>query len=368
MKTVFNQKQVDFTKQPMFFGENLNMQRYDVFKYPVFDKLNETMMGYFWRPQEFSLQKDRSDYLNFRNEQKFIFTKNLSYQILLDSVQGRSPVTVLLPYCSNPELEGALITWNFFESIHSRAYTHIIKNVYPNPAEIFDEVLKDEQIIKRATSVTKQYDRFYEKAQRYFLNGEGTMKELKKELYLTIVTINALEGVRFYLSFACTFAFAENKQVEGSAKEISLIARDESQHLALTQRILKNWYKNADEEMTDIINSCTQEVLEIYRTVELEEKEWARYLFSEGSLIGINEKLSCNYIDFLSNRRIKAVPFITGGENPYKSANDNPLPWTQHWLSSSILQTANMETENESYLVGSVNVDVNVNKLSNFVL
>lgn len=365
MRSVFNPQSVDYTKQPMFFGEALNLQRYDVFRYPVFDKLNQTMLGQFWRPEEISLQKDRSDYLLFRPEQKFIFTKNLSYQILLDSVQGRAPATVLQQICSNPELEGCLITWNFFEAIHSRAYTHIIKNLYPNPAEIFDSVMQDSQIIKRAGSVTKHYDALHEAIQRYYLLGEGSLYELKKQLYRTVISINALEGIRFYLSFATTFAFAENKQVEGSAKNISLIARDEGQHLAIGQHIIKNWQKGDDEEMQEIMPTMKDEVIEIYAQVIDEEKEWAKYLFSEGSIIGLNEKLGCDYIEYMAGRRLKALNVET---HPFTKIKNNPLPWTQHWLSSSGVQVAPQESEVESYLVGSINANVDISKFSKFEL
>ena len=364
MKTIFNKNIVDYTKEPLFLGQDLSVQRYDTFKFPVFDKLNEQMLGFFWRPQEISLQKDRSDYLDFRPEQKFIFTNNLSYQILLDSVQGRSPSSILLPLCSNPELEGCLITWTFFEAIHSRAYTHIIKNVYPDPSVVFDQVLKNEQIIKRATSVTRHYDELYEMSQRYFLNGEGTLRQLKKKLALTIISINALEGVRFYLSFACTFAFAENKLMEGSAKEIALIARDENQHLALTQHIIKIWQKGQDDpEMAEILVECKDEIMAIYEEVRNEEKEWGRYLFSEGSLLGLNEKLASDYIDFTVDRRLKAI-----GLQTLSKVKTNPLPWTQHWLNSKDVQTANQETENESYLVGAIKADINISQFGGFSL
>jgi ribonucleoside-diphosphate reductase beta chain len=160
MKTVFNREKVDFTKQNMFFGADGNTQRYDVFKHPVFDKLNQTMLGYFWRPEEVSLQKDRADFQNFRPEQKHIFTSNLKYQTLLDSVQGRGPCLAFLPHVSIPELEGCIVTWDFFETIHSRSYTHIMKNVYSDPSDVFDTILDDQEIIKRAISVTKNYDAF----------------------------------------------------------------------------------------------------------------------------------------------------------------------------------------------------------------
>ena len=165
--TVFNSEEVDTKKQPMFFGKPLGVQRYDSFKYPVFDRLTTQMLGYFWRPEEVSLQKDRSDYQSLRPEQKHIFTSNLKYQILLDSVQGRGPGMAFAPYTALPELESAMNVWQFMEMIHSKSYTYIIKNVYPDPSEVFDTILNDERILDRANSVTRAYDEFINEAQQW---------------------------------------------------------------------------------------------------------------------------------------------------------------------------------------------------------
>ena len=364
-KTVFNRNEIDFTKEPMFFGEDQNVQRYDVFKYPQFDKLNQTMLGYFWRPEEVSLQKDRADYASFRPEQKHIFTSNLKYQTLLDSVQGRGPSLAFLPYVSNPELEGCIITWDFFETIHSRSYTHIMKNVYADPSEVFDTILNDEQIVKRAVSVTKNYDRFTELTDDYFHKGKGDIKEVKKQLYLAMVNVNILEGLRFYVSFACTFAFGELKLMEGSAKIISLIARDESQHLALSTHIIKNWQQGDDPEMLKIVNENKDEVYNMYRLCVEEEKAWAHHLMKDGSIIGLNELLLGQYVEFIANKRLKAIGLDPIFDQP---VNQNPLPWTQHWLSSAGLQVAPQETEVESYIVGGVKQDVTKDTFKDFKL
>ena len=363
-KTVFNRNTVDFTKQPQFFGEEQNVQRYDTFRYPELDKLNQRMLGYFWRPEEISLQKDRADYQNFRPEQKHIFTANLKYQTLLDSVQGRGPCLSFLPYCSLPELEGCIITWDFMETIHSRSYTYIMKNVYADPSEVFDTILNDEQIVKRAISVTENYDRFSEVAQNYFVKGEGNIDEVKKQLYLAMVNVNILEGLRFYVSFACTFAFGELKLMEGSAKIISFIARDEATHLNLSTQIIKNWH-NDDGGMKKIAESCKDEVVKMYRLCVEEEKAWAKHLMKEGTIIGLNENLLGQYVEFVANKRIKAIGFDPLFDRP---ANANPLPWTQHWLSSAGLQVAPQETEVESYIIGGLKQDVDKDTLKDFKL
>ena len=336
-KTVFNQKDIDFSKQPMFFGEDGGVQRYDTFKYPQFDKLNQTMIGYFWRPEEVSLQKDRSDYQTFRPEQKHIFTSNLKYQTLLDSVQGRGPSLMFLPYVSNPELEGCIVTWDFFEAIHSRSYTHIIKNIYPDPTEVFDTILNDKEILKRAKSVTGEYDKF------------GKM----------------VEGLRFYISFACTFAFGELKLMEGSAKILSLIARDEATHLNLSTHVLKAWYKGDDPEMTKAIKGTEKTVIQMFKDCVEEEKAWAKHLFKDGSIIGLNERLLGSYVEWTANKRLKALGFDPLYDQP---ANQNPLPWTQHWLSSKGMQVAPQETEVESYIVGGIKQDVKKGQFAKFKL
>ena len=375
--TVFNESKVDRKKQFMFFGAPLGVQRYDSYKYPVFEKLAQQMLGYFWRPEEVSLQKDRSDYHDLSAEQKHIFTSNLKYQILLDSVQGRGPGMAFTPYCSLPELEGAMKVWEFMEMIHSRSYTYIIKNVYSDPTEVLDTILDDEHILARAESVTKAYDEFINAAQQYgntnewihAQEGAGYFKEnryeLKRKLYRAVANVNILEGIRFYVSFACSFAFGELKLMEGSAKIISLIARDENQHLVLTQNILKNWKEGDDPEMQQIAKEEEENVIEMFRKAVEEEKEWASYLFKDGSMIGLNDKLLINYVEWIANKRMKSL----GLKPIYNvSANNNPLPWTQHWISSKGLQVAPQETEVESYVVGGIKQDVQTDTFAGFQL
>ena len=360
--TVFNKKKVNTLKQPMFFGEQLNTQRYDEFKYPIFDKLTQKQLGFFWRPEEVSLQKDRNDYQSLDKGQKHIFTANLKYQTMLDSVQGRGPVLALLPHVSIPELEGCIIAWDFMESIHSRSYTYIVKNLYSNPSEIFDTILDTKEIISRADSVTKDYDDFIEYAKR---NKRDTY-ELKKKFYKMLISINILEGIRFYVSFACTFGFGELRLMEGSAKIISLIARDESQHLAITQHIIKNYQKfEKDKQMLAVMDNCEQEVYDMYSTAVEEEKEWAEYLMKDGSMIGLSATLLGNYVEWIAHKRLRGI----GLEPLYDiSSRTNPLPWTQHWLSSRGLQNAPQETEIESYIIGGIKQDIKEDMFEKFKL
>jgi len=365
-KSVFNKdKGLDATKQLMFFGPDLAVQRYDNMKYPIFDKLNQQQLGFFWRPEEVSLQKDRNDYVDLRPEQKFIFTSNLKYQTMLDSVQGRGPCLAFLPFCSLPELEGCIVTWDFIETIHSRSYTYIIKNLYSNPSEVFDTIIEDEKIERRAKTITETYDDLINTGYQWHLdNKKVDMYELKKKLYKTMVTVNILEGLRFYVSFACSFAFGELKLLEGSAKIISFIARDESQHLAMSQRIINNWkdYEN-DKEMLKVIKDCEKEVYTMYDEALQEEKRWATYLFSKGSMIGLSEKLLHQYVEYIANRRMKAIQL-----DQVYDQKTNPLPWTEHWLNSKGLQNAPQETEIESYIIGGVKQDVKKDQFKKFKL
>ena len=375
--TVFNKEIVDTKKQPMFFGAPLGIQRYDSYKYPVFDKLTQSQLGYFWRPEEISLQKDRGDYQSLRPEQKHIFTSNLKYQIMLDSVQGRAPGMAFIPYCSLPELEACMEVWGFMEMIHSRSYTYIIKNVYSDPAEVFDTILHDEMILSRAESVTEAYNDFINDAHNYdsgnrwehVLEGVPSAKidlyELKRKLYRAVMNVNILEGIRFYVSFACSFAFGELKLMEGSAKIISLIARDENQHLVLTQNIINKWREGDDPDMLQIAKEEEDWVLQTFEKAVNEEKIWADYLFKDGSMIGLNSKLLIQYVEWIANRRMKAI-----GIKPIYdiSAKNNPLPWTEHWISSKGLQVAPQETEVESYVVGGIKQDVKKDTFAGFKL
>jgi ribonucleoside-diphosphate reductase beta chain len=375
--TVFNSQEVDTKKQPMFFGAPLGVQRYDSYKYPIFEKLTTQQLGYFWRPEEVSLQKDRGDYQSLRPEQKHIFTSNLKYQVMLDSVQGRGPGMAFAPYCSLPELEACMKVWEFMEMIHSRSYTYIIKNVYSDPSDVFDTILRDERILERAVSVTEAYNDFINSAQHYGTSelwkhaqesvpyAQVERYELKRKLFRAVANVNILEGIRFYVSFACSFAFGELKLMEGSAKIIGLIARDENQHLVITQNIMNKWKEGDDPEMQRI---CKEEEPWVYKTFESavnQEKLWAEYLFKDGSMIGLNDKLLQQYVEWIANRRMRAIGLKPLYDVP---AKNNPLPWTEHWISSKGLQVAPQETEVESYIIGGIKQDVTKDSFTGFQL
>lgn len=375
--TVFNSEEVDTKKSPMFFGQPLGIQRYDTYKYPVFDKLTQQQLSYFWRPEEISLQKDRGDYQTLRPEQKHIFTSNLKYQIMLDSIQGRGPGMAFAPYCSLPELEACMKVWEFMEMIHSRSYTYIIKNIYSDPSEVFDTILKDDRIMERAMSVTQAYDDFINSAHRYDNSDEWihaleqvpyaqeARYELKRKLFRAVANVNILEGIRFYVSFACSFAFGELKLMEGSAKIIGLIARDESQHLIITQNILQKWKEDDDADMKKISQEEESWVYKTFDNAVNQEKYWAEHLFKNGSMIGLNDKLLQQYVEWIANRRMKAIGLKPLYDIP---AKNNPLPWTEHWLNSKGLQNAPQQVQLQSYLIGGIKQDMKNNSFSGFKL
>lgn len=376
--TVFNSTNVDTTKEKMFFGQPLGVQRYDAHKYPAFYRLTQDQLGAFWRPEEFPLQKDRTDYLRLSPYQKHIFTSNLKYQIMLDSVQGRGPGMAFIPYCSLPELESCMIAWQFMEMVHSYSYTYIIKNVYTsNPSEVFDHIIDDEKILERASSVTASYDDFINSAQQYGsselwkFNNEGVplgkreLYELKRKLYRAVMNVNILEGIRFYISFACSFAFGERELMEGSAKIISKIALDERLHLFLTQNILTKWKNGDDPDMVKIAREEEALCYHMFENTVNEEKSWAHYLFKDGSMIGLSEKLLCNYIEWIANRRMKAIGFKPLYDI---SSKNNPLPWTEKWLNSRNEQVPPQEENISSYVVGGIKQDVSPTAFANFKL
>jgi ribonucleoside-diphosphate reductase beta chain len=365
--TVFSNEMFDATEQTCFFGKSVNIARYDKQRYNTFEKLTEKQLGFFWRPEEVDLSRDGKDFKALNDHEKHIFTSNLKRQILLDSVQGRAPSLAFLPVCSLPELETWIQTWAFSETIHSRSYTHIIRNVYSDPSRIFDEMLDIQEIADCAADISKYYDDLIEmnnlnSIDPYWVGDRQAVDpyQHKKALWLCLNAVNALEGVRFYVSFACSWAFAEVKKMEGNAKIIKLIARDENVHLASTQQLLKILPKE-DSDFARIQEETRDECISMFYRVVEQEKSWASYLFQNGSMIGLNEELLCNYVDHIAAKRMGAI-----GLNGKPGAN--PLPWTQKWISGSDVQVAPQETEITSYVIGGVKKDVDENTFKGFTL
>ncbi|MFS1563568.1 MAG: class Ia ribonucleoside-diphosphate reductase subunit beta [Candidatus Arsenophonus phytopathogenicus] len=373
--TTFSQTKNDQLQEPMFFGQPVNVARYDQQKYPIFEQLIEKQLSFFWRPEEIDVSRDRIDYQALPEYEKHIFISNLKYQTLLDSIQGRSPNVALLPLISIPELETWIETWSFSETIHSRSYTHIIRNIVNDPSIIFDDIVTNDEILKRAKDISTYYDDLIEMTSYYHMLGEGnhtingknviiSLHDLKTQLYLCLMSINALEAIRFYVSFACSFAFAERELMEGNAKIIKLIARDEALHLTGTQHMLNLMrYGQDDPEMAIIAKECEEACYKLFVQAAEQEKEWAEYLFSNGFMIGLNKDILCQYIEYITNIRMQAV----GLKLPFKTRS-NPIPWINAWLVSDNVQVAPQEVEVSSYLVGQIDAQVDTDELGNFEL
>ena len=374
--STFNRTPNNALLEPMFFGQSVNVARYDQQKYETFERLIEKQLSFFWRPEEVDLARDRIDYANLPEHEKHIFISNLKYQTLLDSIQGRSPNMAFLPLVSLPELETWIETWSFSETIHSRSYTHIIRNIVNDPSVVFDDIVQKEYILARAEDIACYYDDLIEYAQYYNLLGEGThiingktvvirLRELKKKLYLCLMCVNVLEAIRFYVSFACSFAFAERELMEGNAKIIKLIARDEALHLTSTQHMLNLLHNGTDDtEMAQIATELHSECYTLFKKAAEQEKEWAKYLFKDGSMIGLNKDILCQYVEYITNLRMAAV----GLPQAFANATQNPIPWINSWLSSDNVQVAPQEVEISSYLIGQIDAEVKTEDLENFEL
>jgi ribonucleoside-diphosphate reductase beta chain len=373
--TTFNQVSTNPLLEPMFFGKPVNVARYDQQKHPIFEKLIEKQISFFWRPEEVDVSKDRLDFQSLSDSEKHIFISNLKYQTLLDSIQGRSPNIAFLPIVSLPELETWIETWSFYETIHSRSYTHILRNLFSDPSEIFDDIVVNSEIKSRAGDISKYYDDLIFLTQLWQTQGEGThtvdgnhylvsQRELKKKMYLCMNSVNALEAIRFYVSFACTFAFAERELMEGNSKIIRLIARDENLHLTSTQHILNLWAKGKDDpEMAEIAEELKDEATQIFMNAVEQEKQWAGYLFEHGSMIGLNKEILCQYVEYIANHRMSAI----GLGQPF-DVTSNPLPWMNNYLSSDNVQVAPQESEISSYLVGQIDSEVTAGDFGDFDL
>lgn len=359
--SLFSQEKIDFTKEPLFFGTGKNIQRYDVMKYKFYDTMYEKQSGFFWRPQEINLTKDKADFNKLSESEKHIFISNLKFQILLDSLQGRGPIATFVQLTTLPEFEACLIKLDDFEVLHSKSYSHVIRNVFNDPSEVFDTILDNEYILKRAKTITDVYNDLYSATNDYLCktqNGvplsDEYMYNLKKTLYLALINWNILEGIRFFNSFACTFAFAENQTMEGNAKELKLIARDEQVHLAISQFTINTLKRNQDEGFQEVIEDCEELVYDMYRKASEEEQEWADYLFKDGSIIGLNAVLLKTYNKHITNKRLHAIGYKTIFEH-----TDNPLTWMDNWLNSSNVEVAPQETELTSYVIGGLDSNTN---------
>lgn len=383
--TVFNTKATNHLNAKIFFDEggSLGVARYDQVKYPELEHLTKKQIGFFWTPEEVDVSKDRSDFRSLEAGEQHIFTSNLQRQIVLDSVQGRSPTLVFTPICGLPEMEVFTQAWAFMETIHSRSYTHIIQNIYSHPGEVFDNMMDIPEIVACAADISRYYDDFAEYSLVYQLLGygehslitktDGVSKvknynineyDLKKKLFLTLASVNILEGIRFYVSFACSWAFAENRLMEGNAKIIKLICRDENLHLSATQKLMRTILIEDDPIYARIKEDTREEVEKMFLDAAEQEKDWAKYLFKDASIIGLNEDLLCRYVDYITSHRMRSAGYTPN----FMAPKSNPLPWTADWISSKGSQPAPQETEITSYVSGALDTNIEKNAFAGIEL
>ncbi len=359
--------QNDQLKESMFLGQPVNISRYDQQKYVIFDRLTEKQLSFFWRPEEVNVTMDGIQYKQLPANEKHIFISNLKYQTLMDSIQGRSPNIMFLPIVSIPELETWIETWAFSETIHSRSYTHIIRAIESQPDVVFNDIVINPEIKKRTESITYYYDNLHKQNILMDANAQGLTNnynyhEHMKAIFIALHAVNALEAIRFYVSFACSFAFAERELMEGNAKIIKFIARDEMLHLVGTQQMI-NTLRNGKEgaEWAKIAVECTSEAEQLFIDAAYQEMCWAQYLFKDGAMLGLNEKILTDYVKYLTYTRMNAV----GLKSPFEKI-ENPIPWISTWFSSDSIQVAPQEVEVTSYLTNQININVNVQDLNEF--
>jgi ribonucleoside-diphosphate reductase beta chain len=338
MKSVLNLKNVDYTKQPLFLGADLNLQRYDKFKYPAFFELFKKQEEFFWWPHEISLQKDRSDYRELSREERFVFDTNLKFQTLGDSMLSRS-IHALKEYVTNPELEICMNTWARFEGIHSYSYSYLLNNVHPDASTFFDSIMEDKEITTRAELIRKNYDKIL---------GSEDKKDIKEKIFDCILATNVMEGLVFYVSFACSFYFGYRGKMEGNAKIIKFIQRDESQHFAITQNLLKILRDEEREGFTSLVKKSEDKIYACYEQAAKNEIEWAEYLFSKSSLLGLNAEVLSGYSKWLCDNRLRSL----GYKKIFNQKNNPIAGWLDSYLDSSKIQVAPQETEISAYKIG----------------
>lgn len=342
MKTVLNLENIDSTKQPIFLGEPLSLQRYDKFKYPIFFDLFKKQVELFWWPHEISLTRDREQYKNLSEEERFVFDKNLRFQTLGDSMLSRS-IHSLASYVSNNELEACMSEWSRMEILHSYSYSYLLNNVHPDASGFFDSIMDDKDIVCRAELIRGNYDKIL-----------GNSNNIKEDIFNCLVATNVMEGLVFYVSFACSFYFGYRGVMEGNSKIIKFIQRDESQHFAITQNLMSILKKEESEGFAEIFSKNEQKIYDMYEVAAKNEEEWAQYLFSKGSLLGLNAESLGSYARWMADNRLRSL-----GYKKIFNEKTNPLAgWLDSYLDSSKVQPAPQETEIGTYLIGARNTDL----------
>ena len=356
-------QKTDYLNRKMFLDPAgpVTIQRFEEFKYPKVSDFETTARGFFWVPEEVSLTKDASDFKNASDAVKHIFTSNLLRQTALDSIQGRGPTQVFQPVVSLPELEALMLNWGFFETnIHSRSYSHIIRNIYNVPKDVFNTIHDTEEIISMAASIGRYYDDLHVLNSRKELGIEVSEKEHIRAIYLALHASYALEAFRFMVSFATSLAMVENKIFIGNGNIISLILQDELLHNGWTAYLINQVVKD-DERFAQAKAECEAEVIQIYKDVIDEEKAWAEYLFQKGPVIGLNANILRDFVDYTAFGALKDIGIKYW--NPYSKTT--PIPWFNKHSDTSKKQTALQESESTNYVIGVMGDSLDYDRLPN---
>lgn len=347
----------DYGKRQMFLDGRVTIQRYDDYAYPMLAKFEDTQQGFFWRPTEVNLSKDQIDFKEASKAVRHIFTANLLRQTALDSIQGRAPVQIFTPVASVPELEALVNAWSFFEIIHSRSYSHIIRNIYNVPKDEFNKIHDTEEIVSMASSIGKYYDELHLLNSMKEAGIEVTEHAHIKAIYLALIASYGLEAIRFMVSFATSLGMVENKLFIGNGNIIALILQDEMLHTDWTAWIINRVVKD-DPRFAQVADECRQEAREMLLDVIQEEKNWAKYIFREGTVIGMNEKIMCSHVDWTAQSRLKDIGIKYDG-----GVRSAPLPWFGKHMNTNKKQTALQENESVAYVIGSMTSSINYDEL-----
>lgn len=361
-KEQYNLKtKTDYLNRKMFLDPNgpVTIQRFEEVKYPKIQKLEQTARGFFWVPEEVSLTKDANDFKDATDAVKHIFTSNLLRQTALDSLQGRGPSQIFTPVVSLPELEALMYNWSFFETnIHSRSYSHIIRNIYNVPKEVFNTIHDTSEIVDMASSVGEYYDKLHLINCKKELGHKIDEEDHIKAIWLALNASYALEAFRFMVSFATSLAMVENKIFIGNGNIISLILQDEIMHKDWTAYLINQVVKE-DQRFAKAKQECEQEVYNMYLDVIREEKEWADYLFKKGSVIGLNSNILKDFVDYTANTALKEI----GVKYQQPAPKNTPIPWFNKHSDTSKKQTALQENESTNYVIGIMSDQLNYDDL-----
>ena len=354
----------DYLNRKMFLDPAgpVTIQRFEEVKYKKIADFDQTAQGFFWRPEEVTLTKDANDFKDASDAVKHIFTSNLLRQTALDSLQGRGPTQVFTPVCSLPELEALMYNWGFFETnIHSKSYSHIIRNIYNVPKDVFNTIHDTQEIIDMASSIGKYYDQLHRLNCRKELNDNGIAVdeyEHIKAIWLALHASYALEAFRFMVSFATSLAMVENKIFMGNGNIISLILQDELLHKGWTAYLINQVVKE-DPRFVKAREECEAEVYQIYADVIREEKAWAEYLFKMGPVIGLNANILKDFVDYTAVGALKDI----GIKYQSPAPKSTPIPWFNKHSDTSKKQTALQESESTNYVIGVMSESLNYDEL-----